>query len=143
MIKGIDYTGVNVTFYCHDGQGNYLFHKRSNKCRDEQGRWHCGGGGLHFNEKLTDTLNREIEEEYGTIPLEIEFLGIDEVFREHEGKPTHWIAFQYKVLLDRSKVINNEPEKHEDLTWYKLDALPSPLHSQISKELERYKKVLI
>jgi ADP-ribose pyrophosphatase YjhB (NUDIX family) len=143
MIKGIDYTGVNVTFYCHDGLGNYLFHKRSNKCRDEQGMWHCGGGGLKFNETLEASVAREIEEEYGVAPVEIKFLGHDEVFREHEGNPTHWIAFHYRVLVDRDKVINNEPEKHEDLTWYKLDALPSLLHSQVVKELKKYKEFLV
>ena len=30
MIKGIDYTGVTITFYCHDGEGNYLFHNDGN-----------------------------------------------------------------------------------------------------------------
>ena len=143
MIKGIDYTGVNVTFYCHDGQENYLFHKRSNRCRDEQGRWHCGGGGLKFNETVEASVAREIQEEYGVAPIEIKFLGWAEVFREHEGNPTHWIAFQYRVLVDRHKVINNEPEKHEDLMWFKLDALPSPLHSQVSMEIEKYKEFLI
>lgn len=143
MQKGTDYTGIVVTFYCHDGKGNYLFHKRSNKCRDEHGRWDCGGGGLKFNEKLLDAVTREIGEEFGTQPKQIEFLGYDEVFREHEGKPTHWVAFRYRVLLDRDTVVNNEPEKHEQLEWYRLDNLPSPLHSEIPKELELYRDKLI
>jgi len=89
MIKGIDFTGITITFYCHDGEGNYLFHKRSDECRDEHGRWDCGGGGLKFNEKLLDGVKREVTEEFATEPKEIEFLGYDEVFREHEGVPTH------------------------------------------------------
>ena len=142
MIKGIDYTGITITFYCHDGNGNYLFHKRSDKCRDEHGRWDCGGGGLKFNEKLLDGVTREVGEEFGTTPLDIEFLGCDEVFREHEGKSTHWLAFRYRVLLDRDKVVNNEPDKHEELGWFTVNNLPEPLHSQIPTELEIYKDKL-
>jgi len=142
MKKGEDYTGVTVSFYCHDGKGNYIFHKRSEKCRDEHRKWDCGGGGLKFNEKLNDAVNREVEEEFGTKPLDIKFMGVDEVFREHEGNPTHWIAFRYRVLVDREKVINNEPVKHEELIWCTLDNLPTPLHSQIPHELEEYKEFL-
>lgn len=143
MKKGVDYTGVCVSFYCHDGKGNYLFHKRSEKCRDEHGRWDCGGGGLKFNEALLDGVKREVSEEFGVEPLMIEPLGVAEVFREHEGSPTHWIAFRYRVLVDREKVVNNEPEKHSEWGWFKIGNPPMPLHSQVPKELEEYKEKLI
>ncbi len=142
MQKGIDYTGITVSFYCHDGAGNYIFHKRSDKCRDEHGRWDCGGGGVKFNESLQDAVRREVQEEFATEPLEIEFMGWDEVFRTHGGKPTHWLAFRYRVRLDREKVVNNEPEKHTELIWTTLDMLPEPLHSQVPHELEKYREYL-
>lgn len=142
MQKGVDYTGITVSFYCHDGEGNYLFHKRSEKCRDEHGKWDCGGGGLKFNERLQDGVKREVQEEFGTTPQKIEFLGYSEGFREHEGKPTHWISFRYRVLVNRNEVINNEPEKHSELKWCTLDNVPSPLHSQIPASLEEYKHLL-
>ncbi len=143
MIKGIDYTGVMVTFFCHDGEGNYVFHKRSNKCRDEHGCWDVGGGGVKFGETLLDAVKREVSEEYGAVPKEIEYIGVDELHREHEQVRTHWIVFRYRVLVDRNSVINNEPEKHESLGWYKLAEPPSPLHSAIPKELEEYKDKLV
>ena len=143
MEKGTDYIGVAVAFYCHDGNGNYLFHKRSEVCRDEQGRWDCGGGGVKFNEKVEDALHREILEEFNVEPLDVEFMGVDEVFREHNDKPTHWIDFRYRVLVDREKVVNNEPDKHVEIGWFKLNDLPSPLHSQIPHELVKYKDILI
>jgi 8-oxo-dGTP diphosphatase len=143
MQKGVDYIGVNVAFYCHDGEGNYLFHQRSDKCRDEHGRWDCGGGSVEFGETSRDAVKREVQEEFGTEPLDIEFLGFAEVFREHKGVPTQWVAFRYRVLVDRDKVINNEPEKHTELRWCRLDDLPSPLHSMIESELEEYKEKLI
>lgn len=143
MIKGIDYTGITVSFYCHDGQGNYVMHLRGANCRDEHGKWDFGGGGLEFNETFEDCLVREIQEEYGVTPLEYKFLGYDEVFREHEGKPTHWISFRYKVLVDRTLVINNEPDKHEKIGWFTMDNLPTPLHSQVFRVFEKYKADLL
>jgi ADP-ribose pyrophosphatase YjhB (NUDIX family) len=142
MQKGIDYIGVCVAFYCHDGEGNYLFHKRSENCRDEHHCWDCGGGGLKFNETISDGVIREVEEEYGVTPLAIEELGYGDVMRKMDGKQTHWIAFRFKVLIDRKMVINNEPEKHSELGWFKLDELPQPLHSQIPAELVRFKDKL-
>lgn len=142
MVKGIDYVGVAVAFYCHDGNGNYLFHKRSALCRDEHGRWDCGGGGLNVGERLLEAVTREVSEEFGTNPIEIEYMGMDEVFREHEGKQTHWIDFKYRVLVDRDRVVNSEPHKHDELGWYTLDNLPSPLHSQILHEIATYRDIL-
>jgi len=142
MKRGIDYTGVNVAFYIHDGEGNYLFHRRAMGSRDAHGTWSCGAGGVHFNEPILDALNREIEEEFNTKSLETEFLGWGEAFREHEGKSMHWIVFRYRILVDREKVVNNEPEKHEELGWFKIDNLPEPLHPIVALEVEEYKDLL-
>jgi 8-oxo-dGTP diphosphatase len=139
MKKGTDYTGITVTFLCHDGAGNYLLHKRSAKCRDEHGRWDGGSGGLKFGETIEDALRREIGEEYLADVLDHEFLGYREVFREHEGKPTHWIAFDFRVRVDRDTVQVGEPEMQEELGWFPLDAFPEPLHSQLPFALEKYR----
>ncbi len=53
MKKGIDYIGVTCVFYCHDGKGKLLLHKRSENCRDEKGRWDCGGGAMELGETLS------------------------------------------------------------------------------------------
>lgn len=142
MIKGIDYVGVTVNFFCHDGQGNYVMHKRGKACRDEHDCWDFGGGGLKHGESLEEAMIREITEEYGTAPLTYEFLGYDEIFREHEGVPTHWLGFRYRVELDRTKVINAEPNKHDEIAWLTIDSLPTTLHSQVNKSIEKYKDQL-
>lgn len=129
MKKGIDYVGVTVSFRCHDGAGDYVMVKRGKNCRDEQGRWDFGGGGLKFGETLEECLVREIEEEYGVKPESYEFIGHKELHRLHDDVPTHWIQFRYRVLLDRDKVVNNEPDKHDELGWFSLDDLPAPQHS--------------
>jgi len=128
-----------VVFLCHDGHNNYLFNKRSSKCRDEHETWDQGGGGLEFNDLVEDTLKKEIKEEYCTDILSFDFLGYRDVHRENNGIKTHWIALDFKVLVDREKVKNGEPEKFDEIGWFTLDNLPKPLHSQTPKFLNLYK----
>lgn len=142
MKKGVDYTGITVSFFCHDGKGNYVMHKRGDNCRDEQGRWDFGGGGLKFGEGLVDGVKREVQEEYGACPVEIDFLDHNELHREHDGAPTHWVQFLYRVLVNRDEVVNNEPDKHQEMQWVRLDNLPTPLHSQLQNLLEKHKAKL-
>lgn len=145
MRKGIDYIGVTVSFFCHDGNGNFVMHKRSNKCRDEHGKWDCGGGGLEFGLTVEENLQKEIMEEYCAKVLEMEFLGMRDVHRIHNGEKTHWIALDYKVLVDRSEVKIGEPEMCEDLKWFSFENLPEKevLHSQLPIFLDRYREKLL
>ena len=137
--KGVDFTGISIVFICHDGNGNILMNKRSQNCRDEQGRWDIGGGSLEFGHKVEDTLKREIMEEYCTDILGYEFLGFRDVLRDNNGQKTHWIGLDFKVQVDRSKVKIGEPHKADEIGWYKWDKLPFPTHSQFPKFMEKYK----
>jgi len=142
MKKGIDFTGVSVGYFCHDGSGNYLFAKRTDMCRDEHGKWDCGGGGVKFGEDVDAALKREIKEEFCTEPLNYEFLGYRNIHRVIDGKKSHWVAFAFRVLLARGKVKNGEPHKHEELGWFSLDNLPEPLHSHIPTTLKLFSEKL-
>jgi 8-oxo-dGTP diphosphatase len=142
-MEGIIRTGV--CFFCHDGAGKFLISLRSKNCRDEQGRWDPGGGGLKFGEKIHDAVHREVQEEYAATPISVEFLGYRDVFREIDGLPTHWIMFDFKVLVDPVEVKNNEPHKCDGLRWVTLDEImnyPEPIHSQFPPYLEKYQNVL-
>ena len=141
-IKGIDYIGVSVVFFCHDGAGNFLLGKRSANTRDEHGRWDTGGGGVEFGHTIEETLRKEIREEYCVDVLEYEFLGYRDVHREHEGKPTHWIALDFKVLVDRSQVRNGEPHMIDEIRWFTFDTLPDNAHSQLPNFLKKYRAQL-
>ncbi|MDQ5951478.1 MAG: 8-oxo-dGTP diphosphatase, partial [Patescibacteria group bacterium] len=55
----------------------------------------------------------------------------------HDTK-THWIALDYKVLVDRKKTKNGEPHKFDEIGWFRIDTLPFPLHSQFPFALEKY-----
>ena len=139
MLTGLDYIGVSVIFFCHDGKGRFLLAQRSQNARDEQGHWDTGGGRLEFGDNLEETLKKEIKEEYDLDILDYEFLGFREVYRSQAGRPTHWIALDFKVLVNPEKAKINEPDKFDQLGWFALDSLPQPLHSQLPFAFEKYK----
>jgi 8-oxo-dGTP pyrophosphatase MutT (NUDIX family) len=144
FIKGMDYIGVGVIYFCHDGKGNILMAKRSINARDENGRWDIGGGAIEFGMNPEETLKKEIMEEYCTDCLGYEFLGFRDVHREHNGRHTHCVVLDYKVLVDPKKVKIGEPHKFDDIGWFRIDAMPPPaeIHSQFPKFLELYKNKL-
>lgn len=143
MKKGVDCIGVAVSFFCHDGAGNFIVAKRSQNTRDEQGRWDTGGGSVEFGENIEDAMRREIKEEYLTDVVKAEFLGYRDVHRElADGTKTHWLCLDYKVQVNRDQAGIGEPEAMDDLVWGTLDTLPEPLHSQLPAFLTKYKDQL-
>lgn len=142
MKKGEDYIGITTSYLCHDGVGNVVLSKRGVNCRDEHGRWDCGGGGVEFGHTAEETVRKEVKEEYGAEAREVVFLGFRDVFREQNGKKTHWVSLDYKVLVDPSQVKNAEPHKFDEVRWFRLDALPEPMHSQWPLFMKQYKRVL-
>jgi ADP-ribose pyrophosphatase YjhB (NUDIX family) len=142
MQKGLDYTGVSVVYFCHDGKGNFLMQKRGKNCRDEHGRWDIGGGGVEFGVPIEENLKNEIKEEYSTEVLGYDFLGFRDVHRENNGKKTHWIALDFKVLVNPDMVKNGEPHKFDEVKWFTLNTLPSPIHFQLENFLKDYNKKL-
>ena len=142
MQKGFDYIGVSVSYVCHDGKGNFLMNKRGKNCRDEHGKWDFGGGGLEMGEKIEDCLKKEIKEEFGTEIIKYDFLGYLEMFRKMNNVNTQWLSLEFQVLVDPRKVINGEPHKFDEIGWFRLDALPEPLHPAVSMILEKFKDKL-
>lgn len=142
MLEGIDHIGVSVVFFCHDGKGKFLMGKRTDKNRDEHGLWESGGGALEFGETVEERLQKEVKEEYCTDVLNYEFLGFREVHRLHNGQKTHWIALDFKVLVDPNKVKNGEPDKFEEIGWFTFKNLPQNLHSEHAKFFKMYREKL-
>lgn len=93
---------------------------------------------MEFGDTVEATLRKEIEEEYCTEVIEYQFLGFRDVHRTHNDQPTHWISLDHKVLVNRDKVKNGEPHKIDELKWFRIDNLPSNLHSQFPNFLKQY-----
>jgi 8-oxo-dGTP diphosphatase len=140
MKAGKDYIGVSVAFFCHDGQGNFLFHKRSQNCRDEQGSWDSGGGKLEFGETFEEGLMRELLEEYGCTGTIDEALPPNSYIREDESNKRHWVILPYIVKVKRDDAKLNEPESMTAIGWFKMSDLPEPLHSGVKSDIEMYKE---
>ncbi len=134
--RGVDYIGVTVVFFCHDGNGRILLHKRSSNCRDEQGRWDCGGGSMEFGEDFEAAVRREVLEEYCADPIEVKLVRAKNVLRSNNGTPTHWIAVLHAVEVDPSKVGIGEPGKMDEIGWFSHNDLPEPLHSMLDPHFD-------
>lgn len=141
--RGVDFIGITCSFVCHDGKGNILLHKRSKNCRDEQGNWDNGGGAHEFGHDLEDTVRREIKEEYGADVQKLQFVKVYDAHRKlSDGTPTHWVAVLFLALVDPQQVTNNEPYKIDEIGWFTLNDLPSPLHSQANHTFASIKPYL-
>lgn len=140
MKPGKDYTGVSVVFYCHDGSGNFLLHRRSKNCRNQQGMWDVGAGGLEFCEDPKETLARELKEEYAvtefTISQQLEPISVI-----HSEGEEHWLAIPFIVQIDPAHVRIAEPEMIDEMAWFPVGEWPKPLHVGVALELKRFADV--
>ena len=138
---GIDYIGVTTPFYCNDGNGNFLLHKRSEAARDEKGRWDFGSGQLDLGEEVESGVLREVKEEWGVEGVIQEQLPAHSLLRNSEGVETHWLAvpFFIKVDLDEAKIM--EPYKFSEMGVFTLDHLPTPLHTGVQITMGRYPEI--
>jgi len=140
MKIGVDYIGISTPFYCNDGKGNFLLHKRSRNCRDEHGRWNPGSGQLEFGLTPEENVLKEVREEYGVKGIIQERLPAHSIFRIHDKKKTHWLVVPFLILVDPKKVKVNDPEKISEIGWFRLDRLPKPLHTGFQFTLTHYRR---
>ncbi len=138
MKAGVDHVGVAVAFFCHDGAGNFLMHKRSERCRDEQGTWDIGGGKLEYGETIDEAVMRELAEEYGCVGSIEERLPPNTYLRVDGNERRHWVIIPHIVRVKREDAKLNDPESMTEMAWFKLDFLPEPLHSGVKSDIERY-----
>lgn len=138
MEIGFDFTGITTPFYCNDGKGNFVLHRRSNNTRDEHGVWDPGSGKLEFGSEPGDNALREVMEEYGCKGTIQEALPAHSIIREWDGRMTHWIALPFFILVDPKEVRICEPHKMVEIGWFRINHLPQPLHSGFRYTLNRY-----
>lgn len=140
MKAGLDYVGVTIGAFVHDGKGNVMLLKRSVNTRDEHGTWSCPGGGMKHGETFEETCQRELEEEIGCHASEITFCGVTNLLREHMGHKTHWVLMTYAAKVDPKEARNACPLEVDEIGWFPVDKLPTPLHSMYLPQLHLVKK---
>jgi 8-oxo-dGTP pyrophosphatase MutT (NUDIX family) len=128
---------VSVVFVCHDGAGRILLARRGSGARDEPGTWDTGAGAQEHGESFEDAVRREVREEYAAEALHVETIGVRNILRG--GPVSHWVAVVCAVEVDPDAVRIGEPHKFDELGWFSLDGLPSPLHSQLPATLELFR----
>ncbi|MEV8634832.1 NUDIX domain-containing protein [Streptosporangium sp. NPDC051023] len=128
---------VSCVFVCHDGHGRVLLARRGTAARDEPGTWDCGAGALEYGESFEAAVAREVREEYSAGVLETETIGVRNVLREEPS--SHWVAVVFAVRVDPAEVAIGEPHKFDELDWFAPDALPGPLHSQLTETLTLFR----
>jgi 8-oxo-dGTP diphosphatase len=126
---------VSCVFVCHDAAGRVLLARRGPGARDEPGTWDTGAGALEHGESFADAVRREVREEYTAEALDVETIGVRNVLRSG----SHWVAVVNAVRVDPTAVAIGEPHKFDELGWFALDALPSPLHSQLPATIELFR----
>jgi hypothetical protein len=97
MKPGIDYIGISTPFYCNDGKGRFVLHKRSVKCRDEHSAWDPGSGQLEFGLSPEENVLKEVMEEYGCRGIIQEQVPTHTIIRNSNGKVTHWLAVPFFI----------------------------------------------
>lgn len=100
------------------GPDNYLF------------RWSTLGGKVEAGERLMTAALRELEEECGLTPKDIDHIYkatmIEEIVEgvSSHDEVVHYISFGFKIKLKKDVVfVNAEPEKHPSMRWVKLSYL--------------------
>ena len=138
MEIGIDYPGITTPFYCNDGKGRFLLHKRSRNTRDEHGAWDPGSGKLEMGADPDKNVLKEVLEEYGCVGIIQEALPAHALRRMDRGRGTFWIAIPHFVLVNPDEVRIGEPDKIDEIGWFTLDQLPQPLHTGFAYTLSQF-----
>jgi 8-oxo-dGTP diphosphatase len=137
MKKGIDYIGVSAGAMIFNDKGELFLAKRSQNCKNERGHWETPGGSVEFGETLKQATKREILEEYGIqIELIEQFPAADHLIPTEKQ---HWVATTFLARLkpgQTSRIM--EPNKCDEIGWFKLDSLPQPLSLITQADLKEY-----
>jgi len=113
-----------------------LLLQRSANSRWKPSTWARPGGEVEFGETIEEALKREIKEEVGVEIKVIRQLSFHQNI--DEGKKMHWLSFGFLAKCVSGSVKNCEPDKHDELKWFSLNDLPTPLDNLTKESIEDY-----
>lgn len=95
------------------------------KSKHANGTWCPPGGHIEYGESFLEAAKRETLEESGIEVQDIELLGVtSDVYLDEKR---HYITVHTKPVHLSGEPRIMEPEKFEDMRWFKLNSLPENL----------------
>ena len=105
-----------------DGKRYFLLGLRA-KHKSGGGQWGLIGGTQVKQELMETTLQRELAEEIG-ITVEIEDIKWNNFFQCIATEKVHFDHHAFVVTKWSGEIVNNEPDKCDELKWFAEDELP-------------------
>jgi 8-oxo-dGTP diphosphatase len=115
-----------------DAAGRVLFGRRRNTGLAD-GAYHLPAGHLEAGESVVEAVVHEASEELGiTIdPADLEFVHV-----MHSEVSGGRASFFFRARRWTGIPVNREPQKCTELRWFRLDALPTEMISQVRGALK-------
>lgn len=132
MKHGVDFIGVGVAAVIVKNDKVLLLRRK------DSSEWCAPGGKVELNEKSKDAAVRELKEETG-IDIKIKkFLTLTETFNNN----MHWLSIFYTADIAKGEPRVMEPEEHDCIGWFPLNALPDKQFLPSKLAMEFYKKTI-
>lgn len=116
-----------VQAFVIDKEGLLLLMHRSDKVRSAKNVWSIPSGEHEIGETTSDSICREIFEEYGLEAVKTQMLDLYENIAgdpEPNAEQYHWVISLFLVeVADVTKAINREPDKHDLMVFINYDYL--------------------
>lgn len=135
MSTRFTYIGSAYLFLIKDNQ--ILLQRRFNT-GFEDGNYGVPAGHLDGGETARAGCAREIKEEIG-VTINPEDLTVVHVMHRKAAKDER-IDFFMTASVYGGEIINNEPDKCDDLSWFPLDNLPANMVEYVQVALQNYLK---
>ncbi len=108
-----------------------LLHRRGNH---GAGTWSAPGGHLEYGESFEECAIREAREEAGIEISELQFIGVrNDIFRDEKK---HSVTLSMRAGKYRGEPSIMEPDVFDDIGWFSLSALPTPLFLSMERFLQ-------
>jgi 8-oxo-dGTP diphosphatase len=138
--EGKDTIGVGVGAIIVNEDGEVFMARRGKKATNERGMWEFPGGKVEFGEKLKDAVRREIKEEFDIEIEVIDLLDVVDHILPDEGQ--HWVSPSYVCRLVAGEPRIVEPDKCDEICWYRIDALPENITKATEVNAGDYREYL-
>ena len=102
----------------------------------EDGKYSVPAGHVEIGETVIQATIREAREEIG---VQLEHQDIEVVHVMNRKSEEERIDFFLVVKRWTGEIVNNEPDKCDELSWYPLTALPSNVIPYVRKGWENYR----